>query len=144
MVAARQLDGHVVAEPGGAVPDVDDDVEDAAAQAAYELAHRRVPLEMQTAHHAAMRDRLDGLFEIRRNAQRFEILAHPRLHEEPPLVGEVLRSQDLHPWHLRGLHQHCNLRARDAISPDRAESNHARIVPRNPAATSKHALPKRH
>src|SRR5262249_20430532 len=90
VVAPRELDGDVVAEAGRAVPDVDDDVENSAAQAAHELAHRRVPLEVQTAHHAAMRDGLDGLLEIRRDAQRREILAHPRLHEQPPIVGEML------------------------------------------------------
>ena len=67
-------------------------LKDAAVQAAYELAHRRCPLEVQAPDHSPPRLRLDRLPEIRRNAARVEIAAVPRLEQDAALVG---KSTDL-------------------------------------------------
>src|SRR5262249_50611435 len=123
VVAVTQLDPAVIAEPGRLVPDVDHDVEERAAQAAHVLAHGRVPLEVQPAQDAAVRDRLDRLLEGRRDTSGPEVGLDPRLHEVATVVRKGLRREDQDAGHLLGRDLHCNLRTGDAIRSPRAESN---------------------
>ena len=58
---------RVIAEGGGSVTDVDDDVDDRTVEAAHELAHRRIPLEVQPPHHATFGNGLDRLLEVAGN-----------------------------------------------------------------------------
>src|SRR5437667_1832484 len=88
VVAPAELDGDVMAERGRPDPHVNDDVEDRAGDAAHELPHRRVPLEVEAAHDAAARAGLDGLLELARQSARGEVRRHPRLEQETALVRE--------------------------------------------------------
>jgi hypothetical protein len=95
VVAVGEFDGGVVAERRRAVAHVDHHVDDGAVQAAHELAHRRVPLEVQAAHDALLRPGLDRLAEVGGDAVRVEIRLDPRLQQESPLVDEVLGGDHL-------------------------------------------------
>jgi hypothetical protein len=92
-----------------AAAQVDDDVPDAAAGAADELALARIGLEVHPAHGAAARARVVVLREGLRDAVIGPPIGAPGLHEEAPLVAEHARREQrqavdpgLEPLHRAG------------------------------------------
>ena len=76
-------------------PNVDRHDESPAQSHAHQLAHGRVPLEMQPTHHVAGRPGLVELNESIGQPQAGEQILPIDLHEEAAVVGEALGHDDL-------------------------------------------------
>ena len=96
----------MVPEGRRAGTDIDDHVDDPAVEAADELAHRRVPLEVKPAHDAALGHGLDRLSEVGGQAGGVQVRADPRLEQEAALVGKGLGDDDLDGRELFGFDAH--------------------------------------